>query len=137
LPDWSIEVEYTGISILKELEKKQKLVKNPEKEKIFYHYNYSANPKIRKEIQKLLRLLGYEIIAEEGCCGAGGSLDLIQPELSGKIADKLINKIKKNNVSKIVVISPDCYLHLKDKLKNSRIEIFELSEIVANGLSIK
>jgi len=142
LPDWDIEVEHISISILQALEKRKKLIKNPVmKEQIFYHDNCYLRDytKLYLEPREVLTLLGYELVelnTNSTCCGACGSLNILNPDLAKKITDKFIKQLEKQGVDKLVVVGGDCYLQLKELGKKNEIEVLEFAEVVAKGLNL-
>lgn len=137
LPDWDIEVEHVFVTILRELDKKQKLVKNSKLgEEIFYHNDcYLQESKIINEPKNLLKILGYEVINLDDVCGGCGCLNIANPELAEKITLAFFKQVEKAGINKIIAIG-ECYLHLK-KFKPARIEVVELGEAVAYGLDLK
>ena len=86
---------------------------------------------IVNEPRAILESLGFEIQELEKnkentmCCGAGGGLKNNLPQISKKIAKKLLSNVK---TKKLITSCPLCYLHLKENSKD--IEILELSQVL-------
>ena len=142
LPDWpELEIEHVSVTILRELDRKQKLIKNPKLgEQVIYHDSCELkNCKITREPRELLRLLGYELVEMGGgigggCCGGCGILSITNPELAGKITSAFFKQAEKAGIDRIIAIG-DCYLGLK-KFKPDEIEVLELAEAAAYCLGL-
>jgi len=165
LPYWNIEVINLWELILEKLkdrpylirrmpssEKVSSLSKDNEKHKdsetakfVTYHdpCYLGRYCKIYGEPRKILELIGYEIEEMDNskedsfCCGSCGGLPRISPLLANRIAKERILQAKRIGVNKIVVIGFENYDLLKDNVGNTGIEVFEMSEILANAMGIK
>ncbi|MFH0752784.1 MAG: (Fe-S)-binding protein [archaeon] len=83
---------------------------------------------IHHEPRAILQRLGYavkELDGKASCCGAGGGLKMNSPNISNRIAQQLLAKVK---TPKLVTACPNCYLHLKENATD--VEVLELSELM-------
>jgi Fe-S oxidoreductase len=144
LPDWNVEVLNLWEIILNKLQDRPGLIKNLVNEEILFLDNcylgrYSG---IYEAPRKILELLGYKIkelpnTRENSlCCGGCGGLSLGDKTLSLNIAKQRIKEIKQMKIKKIIVCSLRDYDLLKE-VNEENFEIYEISEILAEALSIK
>lgn len=144
LPDWNIEVINIWDLILEKLNRK-KLMLNNKNEVITYHDSCYLGRycSIYDAPRNILKILGYKIKEMDNnrensfCCGSCGGLARTNPELANKIAKERISQAKRIGVDKMVVIGFENYNILKKNSENTGVEIFELSEILADALGIK
>jgi Fe-S oxidoreductase len=145
LPDWNIEVYNIWEIILNKLKSKSRLIRYSAMEKIGFHDSCYLGRycKIYDAPRRILNALGYEIdeLSDSRersiCCGSCGGLVISNPDLANEIARQRILQFKRKGIKKLVVCSFENYDLLKRNSKDSGIEIFELSEILALGLGIK
>ncbi|MBR9704067.1 (Fe-S)-binding protein [Candidatus Pacearchaeota archaeon] len=144
LPDWNINTTNIWALILSILEARPRLIKSKKNEKIGiqdscylgrYLGNYSS-PRL------ILNILGYEVVEIKDnredaiCSGSCGGLPRTNPELSKRCAEDRLMSAKRRGIKKLVVFSLYDYKLLKDNSKNSRIEILDFSEVLADSLGI-
>ena len=102
-------------------------------EKVTYYDPCSLGRKagIVSEPRAVLEALGFEVVELEAnrentsCCGAGGGLKRNLPNISNKIAQELLSKVK---TKKLITSCALCYQHLKENSK--QIEVLELSQVL-------
>jgi Fe-S oxidoreductase len=144
LPDWNIEIKNIWQIILEKLEEKPRLIKSKSDEIVTYQDSCYLGRycNIYNEPRKILELIGYKIKemndSKENafCCGSCGGLDRVNPELADKIAKERILQAKRIGVKKIIVNSVKDYELMKKNTGDSRIEIIEFSEALADALGI-
>lgn len=154
LPYWDIEVKNLWKLILEKLRDRPYLVKkmasstsrDVETAKFVTYHDpcyLGRYCKIYDEPRKILELIGYEIEEMDNskedsfCCGSCGGLPRISPLLANKIAKERILQAKRIGVKKMIVIGFENYDLLKDNIDGTGVEVFEISEILANALGIK
>ena len=66
------------------------------------------------------------------CCGGGGGLEVVSPELSEKIAVKRVKQLIDTGASTIVTCCPFCLLQLKNGAKKlgAKIDVMDLIELI-------
>lgn len=78
---------------------------------------------------------GANFIADSNdlCCGFGGSFNMDYYDLSCKICDKIVNKIKSENPDVILTGCPACMMQIKDGLSRKKIgtKVMHLVEFLA------
>ena len=72
------------------------------------------------------------------CCGAGGLLKTVNPELSSSLAKKRVEQAEKVGASIIVSACPACKLHLTHATidKKSEIQVLDIAEVIAQQLGL-
>ena len=143
--DWNISILNIWAMILRELQRKPRLIKNPAMEDICFHDNcyLGRGCQIYEEPRRILDVLGYEIIELEDsyenslCCGSCGGLTRTNLELANKIARERILQVKRLGIKKLIVSSVEDYDLLKKNIKELGVEVLELSEVIAEALEIK
>ena len=70
------------------------------------------------------------------CCGGGGGLEVVSPELSEKIAVKRVKQLIDTGASTIVTCCPFCILQLRNGVKklNSNVNVIDLAELIDDSL---
>lgn len=142
LPYWDIEVVNIWELILEKLKKKSF---NNKDDFITYHDSCYLGRYcgIYDAPREILKLIGYKIKEMDNnkensfCCGSCGGLLRTNPEIANKVARERLLQAKRIGVDKMVVIGFENYNILKNNSKDFGIEIFELSEILADALGIK
>lgn len=145
IPDWNINVENIWTLLLDRILKRHSLIKDKLMEVVTFHDNcYLGNYcDIYEEPRKILELIGFEIKEMDNsredsfCCGSCGGLVFTNPDLANKIAKERILQAKRIGIKKMIVIGFKNYDLLKKNIGDSKVEIFELSEVLAHALGIK
>ena len=145
IPDWDIRVKNIWDLILERLLKKPKLIKEKSFEAVGYHDSCYLGRycRIFESPRQILEVLGYRIIEMEDsreeslCCGSCGGVVFVNPELANKMAYERILQAKRSGIKKLVVIGFQNYSLLRKNLKDSGVEVVELSEVLAEALGIK
>ena len=145
LPYWDIEVKNLWKLILEKLMDRAYLVKNKIREVVTYHdpCYLGRYCEVYEEPRKILELIGYETEEMDNskedsfCCGSCGGLPRISPLLANKIAKERILQARRIGVKKMIVIGFENYDLLKDNIGDTGVEVFEISEVLANSLGIK
>lgn len=98
---------------------------------------------VLKEPRQLINELGKLVepkhsYVESKCCGAGGMLKAVNPELSQLIATSRLKTLVEVSPETILTACPSCELNLKEAAlkSNFRIEILDIAEIVARELGL-
>jgi len=136
LENWDITVEHATQTIHKALNDGRLKIKMKIKEKVTYHdpCHLGRRSRVYEEPREIIQMLGYEIVEMKDnkkkamCCGAGGGLKNNNPELSQQIMNRRIKQAKELRIKKIITPCSMCY----KQLRNSEIEIKELSEVVVD-----
>lgn len=88
----------------------------------------------------LSRLGNYYVPKESGlntrCCGGGGLLKAINPDLSIKVADVRMNQLTNLKPDVIVTACPSCELNLKETEAAKKVNVIDLVELIAESLGI-
>lgn len=144
LPDWDIDTEFILKSILEAIKSKINLNEIQNRGKIVYHDScyLGRYSKVYDEPRELLNLLGYEIVEllnnkeESLCSGSCGNLKQTNPEMANKICQGLIEQIEKTGIKKIVIADPQDYIHLKENIRGTDIEVLDFSDLLCDALNI-
>lgn len=93
---------------------------------------------ITKEPRKLLSDMGNELVEMEdsaSCCGFGGSFSLFYYQLSARVNDAKIQKIKATGADYVVTSCPGCVMHIRDGLyrAHSGQKVLHIAELVAKA----
>jgi len=143
--DWNISVLNTWGLILRELQRKPRLIKNPAMEEVCFHDNcyLGRGCGIYEEPRRILEVLGYDVIELDDsyenslCCGSCGGLIRTNPDLANKIAKERLLQVKRLGMKKLIVSSVDNYDLLKINDGDLGVEVLELSEVIAEALEIE
>ena len=143
LPYWDIEIVNIWDLILEKLIKKQWLVERKEDIVTFHDSCYLGRYSgIYDSPREIVRSLGYEIKEMDNtrensfCCGSCGGLARTSPGLASKIAKERLLQAKRIGVQKMIVVGFENYELLKANSEGSGIEVYELSEVLADALGI-
>ena len=122
-------------------------MKLPQKVRLTYHdpCQMSRYLKIIEEPRRILHNIeGVEFVeAKAGhtgkwstCCGGGGGLEVISPELSEKLAADRVGQLLDTGASAIVTSCPFCIMQLKKGLKKlgAEAQILDIAQITASAL---
>jgi Fe-S oxidoreductase len=145
LPNWNIEIQDIWALILEKLEEKPRLIKNRESETISFQDSCYLGRycDIYEAPRSILKLIGYNIKEMQDtkensfCSGSCGQLPIINRELADKIAKDRLHQAKRLGIKKIITTSLRDYEILQKNSESTKIEIIELSEILAKALGIK
>lgn len=146
MPDYDIESEYILSLILNALLSKTSAIKHYYYEPICY-YDSCYLPRycnLADSLRELLKLLGYQLVElpknkeETLCCGSCGNLPLANPELADKIANKMIETLKRKKITRVVTADPRAYIHLSSAALKAgdEIKIVEVSDLICDALGI-
>jgi iron-sulfur cluster protein len=92
---------------------------------------------VSTEPRQLLRREGFEVVEmadADACCGFGGHVLLIYPELSGSVLKRKLDNIEATNVDIVVTNCLPCVLQLRGGLdkRRSRIKVLHSAELLYN-----
>jgi heterodisulfide reductase subunit D len=115
------------------------------KEKVTYHDPCHLGGKIKKydSPRRLINLVpGLELVEMERskelrrCCGAGGQVKKLFPELSMRLAEKRIEDVLSTGAHDLVTCCPSCKENLKDFAgKNSSgSKVYDITEIIVKAI---
>jgi len=81
--------------------------------RVYYHdpCHLATGLSVREEPRFLLRKTGAELVndgQESACCGFGGTFTLQNEELSGRIGNEELKRVKKQNPTHLVTACPGC-----------------------------
>jgi heterodisulfide reductase subunit D len=70
------------------------------------------------------------------CCGGGGNLEMVDPELSGKVAQMKIDEIQKTGADMVVSSCQQCLrtIATRARRKKIRLKVKDLTDLVAEAL---
>lgn len=71
------------------------------------------------------------------CCGGGGNLEMIEPELTKEISSKKIDQIKRSGAGAVVTACQQCFRTIKTRVVRDKIDlkVMELSELLLKAIS--
>ena len=98
---------------------------------------YDAPRKILGAIPGLHLVEMENIRAKSICCGGGGNLEMTDPVLSGKVAHRKIDEIRKTGAEKVVTACQQCVRSIKGRARREKLdlEVMDISTVVARALS--
>lgn len=142
--EWDVHVEHILQTIYNRLKEISYAFEGMKQGKVLYHDScyLGRHSGIFDQPRELLKIFGYEVIElahsreDAICCGTCGGLKQTNPDLAGKIAGDFIKQINKTGIKKIVTADPQAYLHLKERMQGTGIEVIEISEILCDALEI-
>jgi len=70
------------------------------------------------------------------CCGGGGLLKAVKPELSAKLAEVRVNQLLNLKPNAIVTACPSCELNLREPEASKKIRILDVAELIAETLGL-
>jgi glycolate oxidase iron-sulfur subunit len=111
---------------------------NPAKQRVFYHdpCHLRYHPKLQKAPRQLLGRLAWVELAElpsgPQCCGFGGLFNLTHPDISGRIAGKLIDEIMTVAPELVVTTCSGCLIQLRQHLAaaGSPAQVLHLAQLL-------
>jgi heterodisulfide reductase subunit D len=70
------------------------------------------------------------------CCGGGGNLEMVNPELSGKVAQMKLDEIKKTGADMVVSSCQQCLRTMASRARRQKVDIVvkDLTELVAEAM---
>ena len=150
IPDWSTEVEFILITILKKLQENQSYVRSFSSEPIAYYDSCSLGrySEIHSPPREILSLLGLKVMElpknseETLCCGSCGNLPKTNKELSDSIARSFIRMLLRKNIKKVVTADARAYSHLAENLIKMQVdektlELLEFSDVLCSAMNLK
>ncbi len=71
------------------------------------------------------------------CCGGGGNLEAVDPSLSGNLAQKKIDEIKRTGVGTVVTSCQQCIRTIKTRARRQKINlnVMDITELVIQSIS--
>jgi heterodisulfide reductase subunit D len=71
------------------------------------------------------------------CCGGGGNLEMVDPELSGKVADMKIEEILKTGADTVVSSCQQCLrtIATRARRRNVNLAVKDLTDLVAEAMA--
>jgi glycolate oxidase iron-sulfur subunit len=111
---------------------------NPAKQRVFYHdpCHLRYQPDLKKAPRQLLGRLAWVELTElpngPQCCGLGGLFNLAHPDISGRIAGKLINDIMTVAPDLVVTTCSGCLIQLRRHLAaaGSPAQVLHLAQLL-------
>jgi heterodisulfide reductase subunit D len=70
------------------------------------------------------------------CCGGGGNLEMVDPELSGKVAQMKIEEILSTGADMVVSSCQQCLRTISTRARRQRIDLVvkDVTELVAEAM---
>ena len=98
---------------------------------------YDAPRKILNAIPGLEMVEMENIHAKSVCCGGGGNLEMTDPTLSDKLAQRKIAQIRKTGAETVVTACQQCVRTIKGRVRREKmdLEVMDISTVVARALS--
>jgi len=114
--------------------------KRPLEKKVYYHpaCHLRHAQKIVEQPKLLLRTIPgltlVECLEDEICCGAAGTYQLFQPEMSARLLKRKIDLLTEREINLIVSPNIGCTLQLKNGFRDRgiKMEVFHPVELLAN-----
>ncbi len=71
------------------------------------------------------------------CCGGGGNLEMVNPELSGKVAQMKIEEIKQTGADMVVSSCQQCLRTIYSRARRENIDLVvkDLTELVTEAMA--
>jgi heterodisulfide reductase subunit D len=71
------------------------------------------------------------------CCGGGGNLEMVDPELSGKVADMKIEEVQKTGADMVVTSCQQCVRTISSRARRRNIDLVvkDLTDLVAEAMA--
>jgi len=83
--------------------------------------------KISEPPKRLLRTIpGLELVPldeADACCGSAGVYSLLQPELSGRVANRKIEAIRKSGATIVATGNPGCLMQIRNGVKAAGLDV--------------
>ncbi len=139
-------IEYLSVSeYLATLIKEDKIAFNHLKVRVTYHdpCDLGRNSGVYEAPREVLNAIpGLELVELEKnrqftmCCGGGGNLEMVDPDLSGQIADMKIEEIKATGADMVVSSCQQCLRTIAGRARRRKIGLVvkDLTELVAEAM---
>ncbi|MEW8029066.1 MAG: glycolate oxidase subunit GlcF [Candidatus Thiodiazotropha sp.] len=106
--------------------------------RISYHATCSLQfgQRIRFTPKKLLKLAGFTVLEPRDshtCCGAAGTYNLLQPEISGQLKESKLKELEAGSPAAIAAGNIGCMIHLASSSKVPVVHTVELLDWVTGG----
>ncbi len=106
--------------------------------KISYHATCSLQfgQRIRFTPKKLLKSAGFSILEPRDshtCCGAAGTYNLLQPEISGRLRENKLKELEAGSPAAIAAGNIGCMMHLMSSSRIPVVHTVELLDWVTGG----
>ena len=90
------------------------------------------------DLTRVFTTMRKEIAEKKGiCCGGGGNLEMTDTVLSGKVAHRKINEIRKTGAETVVTACQQCVRSIKGRVRLEKLglEVMDISTVVARAVS--
>ena len=98
---------------------------------------YDAPRQILKSIPGLNLVELENRLAQSVCCGGGGNLEMADPVLSGTLAQKKLDEIKRTGAKTVVTSCQQCVRTIKSRARRQKInlDVRDITELVLKAMS--
>ena len=71
------------------------------------------------------------------CCGGGGNLEMVAPDLSGALAQKKIEEIQQTGAKTVLTACQQCVRTIKSRARRQKIEldVLDITELVVKAMT--
>jgi heterodisulfide reductase subunit D len=117
------------------------------KAKVTYHdpCDLGRNSGVFEEPRRVLRAIpGIELVELPNnrqlsvCCGGGGNVEMVNPELSGKVAQMKLDQIKSTGADMVVSACQQCLRTIATRARRQKVDIVvkDLTELVMEAMDV-
>jgi heterodisulfide reductase subunit D len=98
---------------------------------------YDAPRQILKSVPGLTLVELENKLAQSVCCGGGGNLEMADSDLSGTLAQKKIDEIKRTGAKTVVTSCQQCVRTIKSRARRQKInlDVRDITELVLKAMS--
>ena len=98
---------------------------------------YDAPRQILKSIPGLNLVELENRLAQSVCCGGGGNLEMADPVLSGTLAQKKLDEIKRTGAKTVVTSCQQCVRTIKSRARRQKVDlnVWDITELVLKAMS--
>ncbi len=132
--------------ILTDLAKDGKLELKPVNMKVTYHdpCDLGRNSGVYEEPREVLRAVpGLELVemaanrALANCCGGGGNVEMVDPDLAAAVADRKMEEVSATGAEAVVTSCQQCYRTMATRVRRRGLDlkVFDLTDIVSLSLA--
>lgn len=139
---------YHATQLLDELIKGQQITPKPINRTVTYHdpCDLGRNSGIFEEPRNVIKAIPDIKLVElpenrqlSVCCGGGGNLEMVNPELSGKVAQMKLDTIQATGADMVVTACQQCVRTMASRARRQKIDLAvkDLTELVAESIGQK
>jgi heterodisulfide reductase subunit D len=136
---------YHASQMLDQLIKEKRIPLKEMKTKVTYHdpCDLGRNSGVYEEPRRVLQSIpGLELIEMSlnrkfsVCCGGGGNLEMVNPELSGKVAQMKLEQVKETGADMVVTSCQQCVRTIATRARKQREDVVvkDLTELIVEAM---